>query len=51
MTYVVVALCLASFYCLVMWCRDEWRRFQDWSKHVYPLIESERRHTFPRSIP
>jgi hypothetical protein len=43
MTFAVVALFLASFYCLVMWCRDEWRRFQDWSENVYPTLERERR--------
>ena len=52
MTYVVVALFLASLYCLAMWCRDEWRRFQWWSKNVYPFLEPERgRSTFPRSLP
>ena len=52
MTYVVVALFLASLYCLAMWCRDEWRRFQWWSRNVYPFLEPERgRRTFPRCLP
>lgn len=50
--FLAVTLCLASFYCLAMWCRYEWRRFQWWSANVYPFLEPERgRRTFPRCLP
>ena len=52
MTFLAITLTLASLYCLVQWCRDEWRRYRDWERNVYPFLEPERgRRTFPRCLP